>query len=217
MCLFLSSPHALAYSILAHEAIIDSTWDKIRGLLLERFPSATPEELLQAKSYAHGGCLIQDLGYYPHGSRFYSDLTHYVRSGDFIEALLRDAQDLDEYAFALGALAHYAADTNGHEAVNRAVPLLYPKLARKHGNIVTYEDDPVAHLKTEFGFDVLQVAKAGMPPMLTMILLVSRLPILYFNELSWIRIVSRLDWYSTIWTELSVRIDTQYVQSCPER
>ena len=164
MCLFLILPHALAYSILAHEAIIDSTWDKIRALLLERFPSATPEELLQAKSYAHGGCLIQDLGYYPDGSRFYSDLTHYVRSGDFIEALLRDSEDLDEYAFALGALSHYAADSNGHEAVNRAVPLLYPKLAKKHGDIVTYEDDPVAHLKTEFGFDVLQVAKGRYAP-----------------------------------------------------
>ncbi len=164
MCLFLVLPHALAYSILAHEAIIDSAWDQIRALLLERFPSATPEELLQAKSYAHGGCLIQDLGYYPHANRFFSDLTHYVRSGRFIEALLRDAQDLDEYAFALGALSHYAADSDGHEAVNRAVPQLYPKLVRKYGNIVTYEEDPVAHLKTEFGFDVLQVAKGRYAP-----------------------------------------------------
>jgi hypothetical protein len=164
MYLFLSSPHALAYSILAHETIIDSAWDQIRASLLERFPSATPEELLQAKSYAHGGCLIQDLGYYPHANRFFSDLTHYVRSGRFIEALLRDAQDLDEYAFALGALSHYVADSDGHEAVNRAVPQLYPKLVKKYGNIVTYEEDPVAHLKTEFGFDVLQVAKDRYAP-----------------------------------------------------
>jgi hypothetical protein len=164
MCLFLSSSQGFAYSVLAHEAIIDSTWDKISALLRERYPNATPDELLRAKSYAHGGCLIQDLGYYPHGNRFYSDLTHYVRSGDFIQALLRNAQNIDEYAFALGALAHYAADNDGHEAVNRAVPLLYPKLARKHGSVVAYEDDPVAHLKTEFGFDVLQVAKGRYAP-----------------------------------------------------
>ena len=159
------APQGHAYSVLAHEAIIDSAWDvKIRPLLLQRFPNATPDELRQAHGYAYGGSLLQDLGYYPHGSRFFSDLTHYVRSGDFVEALLRDAQGLDEYAFALGALAHYSADNDGHQAVNRAVPLLYPKLGKKFGNYVTYEDNPLAHLKTEFGFDVLEVAKGRYAP-----------------------------------------------------
>jgi zinc dependent phospholipase C len=162
--LLLSSSAGYAYSVLAHEAIIDSAWDKIRSLLLERYPNATPDELREAHGYAYGGSLIQDLGYYPHGSRYFSDLTHYVRSGEFVRALIRDAQDMNEYAFALGALAHYAADDDGHRAVNRAVPLLYPKLAKKYGPIVTYEDDPAAHLKTEFGFDVLEVAKGQYAP-----------------------------------------------------
>jgi hypothetical protein len=155
-----------AYSVLTHEAIIDSAWHiKIRPLLLERFPNATKDELRQAHAFAYGGAIIQDLGYYPHGSRFFSDLVHYVRSGDFILALLRDSQDLNEYAFALGALAHYAADDNGHRlAVNRTVPLLYPHLGKKYGSIVTYEDNPAAHLKTEFGFDVLQVARGRYAP-----------------------------------------------------
>jgi Zinc dependent phospholipase C len=157
--LLLSSSAGYGYSVLAHEAIIDSAWDKIRSLLLERYPNATPDELRVAHGYAYGGSLIQDLGYYPHGSHYFSDLTHYVRSGEFVRALIRDAQDMNEYAFALGALAHYAADDEGHRAVNRAVPLLYPKLAKKYGPVVTYEDDPAAHLKTEFGFDVLEVAQ----------------------------------------------------------
>jgi len=152
MFLLHGSSSAYAYSVLAHEAIIDSAWEKIRTLLLRRFPNATPEELRTAHGYTYGGSLVQDLGCYPHGSRFFSDLTHHVRSGEFIQVLLRDAQDINEYAFALGALAHYAADDDGHRAVNRAVPLLYPKLARKYGSVITYEDDPVAHLKTEFGF-----------------------------------------------------------------
>jgi Zinc dependent phospholipase C len=149
------------YSVLAHEALIDAAWETgIRPVLLQRFPNATPDELRKAHGFAFGGAIIQDLGYYPHGTHFFSDLVHYVRCGDFIQALIRDSQGLDEYAFALGALAHYASDSNGHRiAVNRAVPILYPALRRKYTDVVTYEDDPAAHLKTEFGFDVLQVAK----------------------------------------------------------
>ena len=150
-----------AYSVLSHEALIDAAWETgIRPVLLKRFPNATPDELRKAHGFAYGGAIIQDLGYYPHGTHFFSDLVHYVRSGDFIQALIRDSQDLDEYAFALGALAHYAADSNGHRmAVNRAVPILYPALRKEYADVATYEDNPNAHLRTEFGFDVLQVAK----------------------------------------------------------
>ena len=155
-----------AYSVLSHEAIIDSAWDtNIKPLLLKRFPDATADELREAHGYAYGGAIIQDMGYYPHGSIFFSDLAHYVRSADFVLALIHDSKDLNEYAFALGALAHYAADVDGHRlGTNRAVPVLYPKLKKKHGDSVTYEDDPLAHVKTEFGFDVLEVAKQRYAP-----------------------------------------------------
>jgi hypothetical protein len=158
--------HLSAYSVLTHEAIIDATWQTdIEPLMLSRYPLATPEQLLRAHAYAYGGAIIQDLGYYPLGNRFFSDLTHYVRSGDFVLALLHQSQDLNEYAFALGALAHYAADNAGHElATNRAVPLLYPKLAKKYGAVVTYEEKPAAHMKVEYGFDVDQVAKGNYAP-----------------------------------------------------
>jgi len=164
--LLVAPPPSGAYSVLAHEAIVDSAWDEaIKPLLLERFPQATPEELKTAHAYAYGGCVIQDLGYYPFGSHFFSDLVHYVRTGDFVQALIRDSQDLNEYAFALGALAHYAADNEGHRlVVNVSVPILYPKLRRKYGDVVTYDENPAAHLKTEFGFDVLEVAKGRYAP-----------------------------------------------------
>lgn len=155
-----------AYSVLTHEAIIDSAWGGyIRPAILKRFPEATPEQLKEAHAYAYGGAIIQDMGYYPHGSKLVSDLTHYVRSGDFVEALIRDSANVNEYAFALGALAHYAADNLGHKlGTNPSVPLLYPKLEKKYGQVVTYEDDPLAHLKSEFGFDVLEVAKGRYAP-----------------------------------------------------
>ena len=157
---------ASAYSVLTHEAIIDSSWDRIlKPLLLSRFPAATPEQLRAAHGYAYGGAIIQDMGYYPFGSKFFSDLVHYVRSGDFVVNLLNDSENLNEYAFALGALAHYWADNLGHpEGVNVTEPRLYPKIQRKYGSYVTYEDDPAAHLKTEFSFDVLEVARGNYAP-----------------------------------------------------
>jgi len=160
------SPSCSGYSVLTHEAIIDAAWhESIVPVLLKRFPNATPEELLEAHAYAYGGAIIQDMGYYPFGNAFFSDLTHYVRSGDFVLALIEESRDLNEYAFALGALAHYAADTSGHPiATNRAVAMTYPQLAKKYGSVVTYEEKPAAHMKVEFGFDVDQVAKGHYAP-----------------------------------------------------
>jgi hypothetical protein len=155
-----------AYSVLTHEAIIDSAWkDVIQPALVKRFPASTPEELKIAHGFAYGGAIIQDMGYYPFGSKLFSDLVHYVRSGTFVETLLRDSSNLNEYAFAMGAMAHYCSDNYGHEmAVNRAVPILYPDMKKKFGDVVTYNQNPGAHLKTEFGFDVVQVANGHYAP-----------------------------------------------------
>jgi len=155
-----------AYAVLSHEAIIDAAWEThIKPLLQKKFPQATEEDLSRAQAYAYGGAIIQDLGYYPYGSPFFSDLTHYIRSGDFIQALLRDAKDIIEYAFALGALSHYAADNDGHRlGINRAVPVLYPGLRKKFGDSVSFEDNRLAHVKTEFGFDVLEIARERFAP-----------------------------------------------------
>jgi hypothetical protein len=155
-----------AYSVTSHQAIIDVVWEpNIKPAIRKRFPNARDEEIDRGQAYAYGGAIIQDLGYYPYGSPFFSDLTHYIRSGDFILAMLRDSRDVYEYSFALGAMAHYAADNNGHRVgVNRAVPVLYPKLKKKYGDSVSYEDDKLAHIKTEFGFDVLEVAKERFAP-----------------------------------------------------
>src|SRR5579859_2885888 len=148
------------YSILTHEEIVDLLWaDQMKPLLKQKFPAATEEDLRKAHAYAYGGCLIQDMGYYPFGNKMFSDLVHYVRSGDFVEALLSESTDINEYAFALGAMAHYVADIVGHPVVNAAVAREFPELGRKYGPIVTYAQNTKAHIRTEFGFDVVQVAK----------------------------------------------------------
>lgn len=152
-----------AYSVLAHEATVDAAWkDTIAPLLRQKFSRASADDLLKARAYAYGGSLIQDLGYYPFGSKLFSNLVHYVRAGDFVEALVAEARDINEYAFALGAIAHYCADTLGHSiAVNHAVPLMYPKLRDRFGDEVIYVDSPKRHVMVEFAFDVSQMARGA--------------------------------------------------------
>ena len=160
VCLAVCPNLSSAYSVLTHEQVVDLLWkDQIQPLLLRRFPNATAEDLQKAHAYAYGGCVVHDMGYYPFGNKFFSDLVHYVRSGDFVEHLLKDSSDVNEYAFALGALTHYAADNSGHPAINHIVAIEFPKLKKKYGDTVTYAEDPKAHIRTEFGFDMVQVAK----------------------------------------------------------
>ncbi len=163
LLLLLKAPVASAYGVLTHQAVVDAAWQtSLQPLLKKHYPKATEEELRKAHAYAYGGSIMQDMGYYPFGSTFFTDLVHYVRSGDFVQNLINSSKTLNEHAFALGALAHYNADIYGHPmGTNRAVALVYPKVKQEHGEIVTYAEDPISHVKTEFGFDVLQVARGN--------------------------------------------------------
>jgi len=160
VCVAGCSQPSRSYSVLTHEQVVDLAWaDHLQPILLQRFSGATPDDLKHAHAYAYGGSMIQDMGYYPFGNKYFSDLVHYVRSGDFVTALLQESSDINEYAFALGALAHYSSDNMGHPTINQVVAIEFPKLRKKYGNEVTYADDPKAHIRTEFGFDMVQVAK----------------------------------------------------------
>jgi hypothetical protein len=161
-----SSQSGFSYSVQTHEQIIDLAWkDSIVPTLLSRYPSTTPAELERARAYAYGGCAIQDAGYYPFGHPLFSDLTHYVRSGDFVASLIRNSKNLDELAFALGALSHYVSDNIGHhDAVNPSTAVEFPQLAEKYGPVVTYDDSPHGHIRTEFAFDIDQLSKRRLAP-----------------------------------------------------
>ena len=166
LALTLCTANSAAYSVLTHEELIDLAWsDSIRPLLLARFPGATDAQLVEAHAYAYGGCAVQDMGYYPFGKKFFSNLTHYVRSGDFIAWLFRNAQTIDEYAFAIGALSHYLGDSIGHsEAINPITAIEFAKLKRKFGSSVTYDQSPHGHIRTEFAFDVDELSDAAFAP-----------------------------------------------------
>src|SRR5271157_4766611 len=153
-----------AYSVLTHEEIVDLLWTaELRPLILKRYPGLSEEQIKEAHAYAYGGAVIQDLGYYPFGSVEFSNLVHYVRTGDFVRELLTQSDDADEYAFALGALSHYASDIAGHPAVNQSVAIEYPKLRAKFGISVRYAQDKTAHLKTEFGSTPCRLPRIVMP------------------------------------------------------
>lgn len=158
---------AQAYSLITHELLIDLTWqDSIVPLLLSRYPNLTPAELENARAYAYGGCVMQDIGYYPFGDRFYSDLTHYVRSGDFVVSLFRNAHNANELAFAVGALSHYIGDSVGHaEATNISVPVEFPKLRARYGSSVSYAEGKHQHVQTEFAFDIDEIADHHVAPL----------------------------------------------------
>lgn len=167
MAVALAAPHsARGYGVYSHGELIDLVWDdSIRPLLIERYPGITEAELARAHSYAYGGCTIQDLGYYPFNNTFFSNLTHYVRTGDFVAALLRNASNADELAFAIGAMSHYIGDIYGHsEAVNLSVPKAFPRLARRYGPVIPYEPDPIAHGRVEMGFDMAHIGSRRFAP-----------------------------------------------------
>ena len=165
-CFLAPAQPAGAYSLLTHEQLIDLTWDSsIVPLLLSRYPTLTPAEIEHARAFAYGGCVIQDIGYYPFGDKFFSNLTHYVRSGDFVVNLFRNAGNADELAFAVGALSHYIGDSIGHStATNIAVPVEFPHLRDRYGNTVNYGEGEHQHVQTEFAFDINEIAKSRFAP-----------------------------------------------------
>jgi hypothetical protein len=165
--IFITNPYnSLSYSVLTHEAVIDACWDEsIKPFLIFKYPNSSPTQLKEAQAYAYGGAIIPDMGYYPFGSKFFTNLIHYVRTGELANAVYSESTNLNELAFSLGMLAHYNADNFGHSiGVNYAVPLVYPKIKEKFGEKVSYADDHTSHVRMEFGFDVLQVAVSGYTP-----------------------------------------------------
>ncbi len=157
------SSFSFGFALLSHQAIIDATWEKsIQPLLKKKYPNATEKELKDAYSYLYGGALMPDIGYSPFGSKMFTNLVHYVRTGDFITNLINESENMNEYAFSLGFLCHYQADKYGHSmGTNLAVPILFPKLKEEHGDVIAYEKGCSEHTRVEFGFDVIQTAKGN--------------------------------------------------------
>src|SRR5437764_615758 len=85
---------SFSFALFTHEAIIDASWKKtLIPLLKQKYPGATAEDLKKAHAYVYGGAIIPDIGYYPLGNPFFTNLVHYVRSGDFITTIIEESHD----------------------------------------------------------------------------------------------------------------------------
>jgi hypothetical protein len=100
------------------------------------------------------GSVAPDMGYFPGGEKFLSDLAHYVRSGGLVRALARLATDEVGRAFALGWATHAVADAALHPLINRAAAGLTG-------------GDPAAaaaaHVRVEQGLDGVAAARLRPP------------------------------------------------------
>lgn len=98
----------------------------------------------------HQGALGPDLGYFPGGHRFLSDLAHLVRSGDLTRMLVESARTPRERAFAWGWVTHVLGDQTIHPLVGRGVGELL------HGDREIFVDgarEQTAHVQVETGLD----------------------------------------------------------------
>ena len=166
-CSFLlaAAPRSVAYSVLTHEEIIDLLWDQqIVPLLKARFPNATPDDLKTAHAYAYGGSVIQDIGYYPFGDhsvqRSYAlRANRRLRAGDVVRRAGPEPIRVRHRSAVALRCRHPRPSL-----YQSRVGIEYPKLAEEYGPLVPYDVDHHAHIRVEFGFDVLQVAKGRYAP-----------------------------------------------------
>jgi hypothetical protein len=96
------------------------------------------------------GAFGPDLGYFPGGYRFLSDLAHLVRSGELTRALVSSARTPLERAFAWGWVTHVLADQSVHPLVSRGVGEC---LFGDRTLFVDGSGNPMAHLQVETGLD----------------------------------------------------------------
>jgi len=109
------------------------------------------------------GCLGPDMGMFPGGESLFSDLAHYVRSGELARAMIRCATSDTSRAFAWGWATHVLADALIHPFINVAAGDVRGR------ETLTYADDPGLHLVVEIGADgrYFERWKQLAPPKLT--------------------------------------------------
>ena len=159
---------ARAYSLLTHEQLIDLTWqDSIVPLLLSRYPNLTPAQLDEARAYAYGGCVIQDIGYYPFGDAVFLQPHPLHALAAILSSTSSAMQRMPTSWPSPSARSPTTSATPSAtpQATNRAVPVEFPKLGAQYGPVVNYAEGQHQHVQTEFAFDIDQIAHHRLAPL----------------------------------------------------
>lgn len=142
-------PGVTLHFLLADRAL--QAWS--RGAGSPPFPATDPEAL---NAFYHGA-VGPDLGYFPGGVRWLSELAHCLRTGALARTLVRSARGPVERAFAWGWVTHVLADQAIHPWVGRGVGEL---LHGDRDRVVDGSTDLLAHLRVEMGLDAWHAARA---------------------------------------------------------
>ena len=87
------------------------------------------------------GALAPDMGMLPGSDRLFTDLAHYLKTGELARCLVSKANSAIETAYAWGWVTHVLADAGLHPAINRA--------SGDH----SWAESPTSHMRVEFGLD----------------------------------------------------------------
>ena len=126
----------------------------IHLILASRVANSFRDRSERASFFA--GAIAPDMGYFPGGDRFTSDLAHYVRAGELARSLKRCANEGYAASFARGWATHVLADILIHPLINRAASEL---AGNSPSNALTFADNPVAHIRVEQGLDAVIAAR----------------------------------------------------------
>lgn len=135
-------------NVTLHLVLAGRVLDRWRTVAPGRAPFDPADPSLRTAFYQ--GSWGPDLGYFPGGHPFLSDLAHYVRTGELTRTLVRSARTPTERAFAQGWLTHVLADQAIHPIIGSAVH------ERVHGDrdgFVPAVDAKPTHVRLEVGLD----------------------------------------------------------------
>ncbi len=139
---FIDMPNVTLHLVLADHAL--DVW-RAGGA-----PAPFPVDDRVCLNAFYHGAFGPDLGYFPGGHPFFSDLAHTVRTGELTRALLRRAETDPERAFAWGWVTHVLGDVAIHPLVGNGVA--EQVRGDRHG-FVSAAADKVTHVRVEVGLD----------------------------------------------------------------
>jgi len=176
-CLFgATCGSAWAYGWTGHWRVMEAAWPSLSAGVCDGqpHPHPFPPDILSLDhddiALAAGlGAIVSDIGYITASTEQFSDLMHYIGTGNYLDNLVaitceKYGNDPAMVAFLAGMRSHYWADRVGHhEGTNVAVAMLSDTNRDKALTRVVYEQDIAMHKRLELGaFSAYDLRHGGL-------------------------------------------------------